>query len=304
MRRLGSTDLRLLRIFATVVDCNGFANAQVALNLSQSTLSTHMANLEARLGSTLCRRGRRGFKLTRAGEETYRAAIEMFRSIDAFEGRMARVHGRETERLRVGVVDAVATSGDFSLARALAAFCEAHEGVVVDLETLPPERLERAVAEGRRDVAIGPLSCALPGLDYASLGHERHLLYCGRDHPWFGRPDETISQADFASVRFSVRAYRYFDDVYRLGRVRVGGSVSSMEAQEVMILSGVFVGFLPEHRGADWTARGLMRPVRPESWSDASRFSVAHDARGERGAIKRAFVEALIETARARPAAL
>ena len=302
MRRLGSTDRRLPRIFAAVVDCNGFANAQVALNLSQSTLSTHTANLEARLGSTLCRRGRRGFKLTRAGEETDRAAIEMFRSIDAFEGRMARVHGRETERLRVDVVDTVATSGEFSLARALASFFEAHEGVVVDLETLPPERLERAVPEGRRDVAIGPPSCALPGLDCASLGHERHLLYGGRDHPWFDRADETITQGDFAAVRFSVRAYRYFDDVYRLGRASVGGSVSSMEAQEVMILSGTFVGFLPEHRGADRTARGLMRPVRPESWSDASRFSVAHGARGERRAIKRAFVEALVETARARPA--
>ncbi len=302
MRRLGSVDLRLLRIFTTVVDCNGFSNAQVALGLSQSTLSTHMASLEAVLGSRLCQRGRRGFKLTRSGEETYRAAVELFRSIDAFEGRMARVHGRETERLRVGVIDTVVTATEFSLARAVGAFAREGEGVHLDLATLPQEKLERAVAEGRCDVAIGPMSRSLPKLEYVDLSVERHLLYCGREHPWFDMPDAVITQAHFADARFSVRAYRYFDDIYRLGRARVGASVSSMEAQEVMILSGAFVGFLPEHRGAEWAKRGAMRAVRPAVWSDRSRFSIAYDAVSERRTIKRAFVSCLLASVAETPA--
>lgn len=297
MRRLGSVDLRLLRIFTTVVDCNGFSNAQVALGLSQSTLSTHMASLEAVLGSKLCQRGRRGFKLTRSGEETYRAAIELFRSIDAFQGRMARVHGRETERLRVGVIDAVVTATEFSIPNAVAAFARENEGVMLDLATLPQEQLERSVAEGRCDVAIGPMSRSLVKLEYVELASEGHRLYCARGHPWFDRPDEEITQADFAEVRFSVRAYRYFDDVYRLGRARVGASVSSMEAQEIMILLGAYVGFLPEHRGAEWTRRGAMRAVRPSVWSDRSTFSVAYDAFSARRVTKRAFVSCLLATA-------
>lgn len=302
MRRLGSVDLRLLRIFTTIVDCNGFSNAQVALGLSQSTLSTHMASLEAVLGSRLCQRGRRGFKLTRSGEETYRAAVELFRSIDAFEGRMSRVHGRETERLRVGVIDTVATAAEFSLAEAIGAFARETQGVHLDLSTLPQEQLERAVAEGRCDVTIGPMSRSLPKLEYVDLSVERHFLYCGRGHPWFGRTDGEITQKNFAGVRFSVRAYRYFDDVYRLGHARVGASVSSMEAQEVMILSGAFVGFLPEHRGAEWVARDAMRAVRPSVWSDRSRFSIAYDAASERRTIKRAFVSCLLASVAERPA--
>ena len=54
-------DLKLLRIFASVVRHQGFANAQQALNLSTSAISTYMSQLEANLGLVLCHRGRGGF---------------------------------------------------------------------------------------------------------------------------------------------------------------------------------------------------------------------------------------------------
>ena len=41
MRRLDNIDLRLLRVFVTLVEAGSFADAQIALNLSQPTLSTH-----------------------------------------------------------------------------------------------------------------------------------------------------------------------------------------------------------------------------------------------------------------------
>ena len=50
MRHLSDIDLRLIRIFCTIVESNGFAGAQIALNMGQSTLSTHLAALEAKLG--------------------------------------------------------------------------------------------------------------------------------------------------------------------------------------------------------------------------------------------------------------
>ena len=51
MRHLSDIDLRLIRIFCTIVDCSGFAGAQIALNMAQSTLSTHLsvARSQARL---------------------------------------------------------------------------------------------------------------------------------------------------------------------------------------------------------------------------------------------------------------
>ncbi len=53
-------DLKLLRIFVSVVRHQGFANAQQELNLSTSAISTYMSQLEASL-APLQRTGERSF---------------------------------------------------------------------------------------------------------------------------------------------------------------------------------------------------------------------------------------------------
>ncbi|MFW8641943.1 LysR family transcriptional regulator [Rhizobium beringeri] len=55
---VSSPDLHLLRVFVAVTEAGGFSAAQLTLNVSQSTISTQMSDLEARLGLKLCRRGR------------------------------------------------------------------------------------------------------------------------------------------------------------------------------------------------------------------------------------------------------
>ena len=57
LANLSEGDLRLLRVFAKVVEAGGFSAAQIELNVSQSTISTHMTALEQRLRVRLCERG-------------------------------------------------------------------------------------------------------------------------------------------------------------------------------------------------------------------------------------------------------
>jgi DNA-binding transcriptional LysR family regulator len=153
---------------------------------------------------------------------------------------------------------------------------------------------------GGRDVFLGPSFQPLPGLAYAELPAETHHLYCGAGHPWFDRPDAAITQADFLAAAFSVRSYQHFDDTYRLGRVTARATVGGMEAQELLILSGAYLGFLPAHRGQAWARAGRMRPVKPDDWSMRSRFFLAWDPRPEGVALRRAFAR-LVEAAASRP---
>jgi LysR family transcriptional regulator, transcriptional activator for bauABCD operon len=67
---VGEIDLRLLRVFMAVADHGGFAAAEVALGKNKSAISMDIANLEARLGSRLCQRGRGGFSLTDEGRRS------------------------------------------------------------------------------------------------------------------------------------------------------------------------------------------------------------------------------------------
>ena len=70
-------DLKLLRIFASVVRHQGFANVRQALNLSTSAISTYMSQLETNLGLVLCHRGRGGFSLTSKGELFHQETLRL-----------------------------------------------------------------------------------------------------------------------------------------------------------------------------------------------------------------------------------
>jgi hypothetical protein len=51
----------------------------------------------------------------RRHEETYSAAQELFRSLEGFGAAMARVHGRQRARLRLGVIDTVESFDELGL---------------------------------------------------------------------------------------------------------------------------------------------------------------------------------------------
>lgn len=291
MRRLDNIDIRLLRIFVALVDAQGFANAQITLNLSQSTLSTHLAALERKLGTSLCERGRRGFRLTEFGEATYEAAKRLFADIETFQARIGRDQGRLRGRLRVGIVDGVVTSPVLGLQTALARYCAYAPDVFIDLSMGTPSSLEAAAAEGLRDVVIGPMSQKIPGLKYLPIYREQQALYCGHTHPLFHVPDAEISQEAIDQTSFSVRGYLHFDDLYRANHPRPAATVMQMEAQLMMILSGRFIGFLPSHIGELWESRGQIRTLKKHKYNFTSSHFVVTRNVDEKRALIQSFIE-------------
>lgn len=77
-------DLKMIRIFCTIVECGGFTPAQAVLNVGMPRLSSTISDLEVRLGTRLCQRGRRGFRLTNEGAATYAAARTLLGDVDRF----------------------------------------------------------------------------------------------------------------------------------------------------------------------------------------------------------------------------
>jgi DNA-binding transcriptional LysR family regulator len=75
-------DLSRLRVFVSVVDCNGYSAAAAHLNLSQATVSFHVGELERLLGTKLLIYEHHKLRLTTAGEEVYRAAVRMLHDAD------------------------------------------------------------------------------------------------------------------------------------------------------------------------------------------------------------------------------
>src|SRR5205807_7002622 len=94
LSNLSDGDIRLLRVFSKVVEAGGFSAAQIELNISQSTISTHMTALEQRLGVRLCQRGRSGFSLTEKGQRIYQASQRLFASLDELRSEAGAVRSR------------------------------------------------------------------------------------------------------------------------------------------------------------------------------------------------------------------
>ncbi len=274
MRRLDNIDLRLLRVFVALAEAGSFNDAQIALNLSQSTLSTHLKSLERLLNGALCLRGRRGFRLTPFGEATLRAARELFDDIDRFQNRLGWTKDRLVGRLGIGIVDSVITNPALALQEPLERFSKAAPDVYVDLRLGTPHELEQWIVEGTRDLVIGPLSRKSPAVVYIPLHQEAHALYCGQGHPLFAK--DRITVADIEAAKFSVRAYRQLDDLYRVNHPKASASVMHMEAQAMLILSGQYIGFLPRHMGEFYVNENRMKAVRPQTYQFISSHFAAH----------------------------
>jgi LysR family transcriptional regulator, transcriptional activator for bauABCD operon len=296
MRRLDNIDLRLLRVFVVLADAGGFADAQITLNLSQSTLSTHLSELETRIGGRLCLRGRNKFKLTDLGQATYDAARKLFLDIDDFHSRVASSSGGLTGRLKIGVSEGVFTSPQLGMQNMIARLMKPDFDIFIDLFLGTPSELEQRLANGDRDIVIGPLTQKSAGVVYRPYFQEPHFLYCGKDHPLFKRPDSSISQSIIDATRLSVRGYRQFDDLFRVGHPRAGATIIHMEAQLMLILSGHFIGFLPEHIAASWVQDNAMRAIKPRTYNFKSLHNIAFRERDTDRPVIAAFLKCLRTT--------
>ena len=264
LTNLSEGDIRLLKVFAKVVEAGGFSAAQIDLNISQSTISTHMTSLEQRLGVRLCERGRSGFHLTERGKLIYQASQRLFLALDEFRSDAGAARNCLTGNLVVGIVDSLISNPACALDRAISAFNQKAPEVQIAIRVTSPSEIERVVLEGSCDLGLGTCGRHSPYLDYEDLFEERQVLYCGRGHPLFERSHKA-GITDLGGQQFIRRAYAAPDKLPRGIKLVSTAVADLMEAVAVFILSGRYMGFLPAHFAELWVARDLMRPLLEEA---------------------------------------
>jgi LysR family transcriptional regulator, transcriptional activator for bauABCD operon len=260
LANLSEGDLRLLRVFAKVVEAGGFSAAQIELNVSQSTISTHMTALEHRLGLRLCQRGRSGFSLTEKGKLIYQASLRLFAAIEEFRSEAGAARGCLVGNLTVGIVDNLINNPACRLHDAITRFNLRAPEVQIGVQVAAPTEIERAVLEGRFDLGFGACGRHSPYLHYDDVFEERQVLYCGRGHPLFERSADA-SVSDLKDQQFARRAYAAPNKLPTGVRLSSTAVADLMESVAVFILSGRYIGFLPTHFAEQWVSQDLMRPL-------------------------------------------
>lgn len=298
--QLADIDLKLLRVFCTIVEAGGFTAAQTRLNISQSRISTLVADLEARLGMRLCQRGRIGFRLTDKGRAVYDAAQRLFARLSDFSAEVGALKGAMWGELHIGIVDSTITNPDCRLIEAIRRFKTQAPDVTLRLQIAGPHDLERGVLDGRLQAAIGAFHHHVAGLSYGLLFHERQTLYCGRGHPLFERPERELTVAEIARVPFADRGYMEGARPRVPFAPKAATTTDYMEALAMLVLSGHYIAYLPAHFAARWVDGGQMRALLPAKLSFDSAFEVAKRRGTMLTAVLYAFLDAL-EAAHPRP---
>ena len=289
-----AADLKSLAVFRAVAEHQGFAGAQTALNMSPSAISFHIKALEERVGFVLCRRGRQGFELTGRGRIAYERAKAVLASIEDFDNEMGELRSTAVGTLRLGLVDNTVSDPDPPMHTVIREFLRKNARARLDIQIGSPDDLLVAVANGEVQLAILPESEQMEGLQSRRLYTERHSLYCSPDHPLFMRDQTALSIEEIATYRFVVRPYANLRELGSFPGAEVGAHASNMEAQALFILSGHFIGMLPDHYASHWVARQELRALLPHQLGLDSPFYMVSRSGRRPSLIARNFIQELV----------
>lgn len=275
-REIADLDLRLLRVFRAVVQCGGFAAAEVELNKSKSAISMDMAALEQRLGICLCRRGRAGFALTREGELVYAATLRLFDDLDRFNQQVNAATSNLSGQIAVELDDSFLFTAEELLSDALARFAGDHPNVHIDLRSTSATDVERDLLEGKIDLGITSISKSPSSFTTIALFDEEVGLYCGRGHPLFDVPDGAGLGAEIARHRtIAITTPSSSEIKAMLNMLDIRASATTDVSRVLLVLSGCFLGFIPAGLARHWVARGRLRRLLAERICYANRCSAA-----------------------------
>ncbi|MFJ1257378.1 LysR family transcriptional regulator [Cupriavidus sp. CuC1] len=274
MGQLSDMDLRLLKVFKTVVDCGGMTAAERELNIGGSTVSRHIKDLETRLGLVLCRRGRSGFALTAEGQRVYDEVLRLLASVDSFRNSIDDIHLRMGGSLEVAMFDKLVTNPDARVATAIARFSDLAPDVALSIHVASTNPTERGILDGTFHVGIVPSYRSSKSLSYTELFGETMLLFCGENHPLYGADHRPLTWQNLQSYAFAGLGFVSPNmEISHRARLSRRATAFDQEAIALLILSGRYLGFLPNHYAAEFVTRGTMQPIAPNRFKYAVKYS-------------------------------
>tara|TARA_R110002074_G_scaffold63907_2_gene152878 strand:- start:11440 stop:12384 length:945 start_codon:yes stop_codon:yes gene_type:complete len=278
---LSDIDIRLLRVFPAVVEAKGFHSAQEQLNISTSTISSHMNQLETRVGFRLCQRGRSGFRLTPKGESFHQTVVEFFAAVNSFQLKTQQLQKSQQDVIHLGIIDNLATDDTCPLHGALSWFYGAYqsnEPTSLTIKVLSPEAIEKGLINKSLDIGVGIFDHHHSDLTYEPLYDERDVLVCRPDHRLAQMSDPKGLANAIADEKKVVRHFmqkREFPFITQ-EHDSVIATVCNVEESALMILHGPFIGFLPQHYARPWLDDGRLVALMPERFVHYSEVFLAY----------------------------
>jgi len=271
-------NLDRLRTLLAVADLGSFAAAAKALHLAPPTVTLHVAQLEARLGSRLLHRAPAGVSATAAGSVLIEQARRLLATADDMLQTVQRQIAARGGRVRLG-----ASTGALAhlLPQALQALAGGHPEINVQVAVVTSEEAMSRLVAGSLDIGIVALpQPALRGIRVQAWRRDPVLAFIPA--PW--NPPRQVTPAWLAArpliandrgTRLSRQTGEWFAAAGERPQARI--ELNYNDAMKSLVAAGYGAALLPHEAGAPPPdARISMRALKPA----LSRvLGIAHRAR-------------------------
>jgi DNA-binding transcriptional LysR family regulator len=287
-------DIKLIRIFKTVVECGGFTAAESVLGMTKSAISLQMSSLEKRMNMRLCYRGRGGFNLTDEGAAVLESAEIFLASIEAFRNDINEINKDLRGDLNIGLINNLVSQPQMLITHTLRKIRQISDKININITMSTPADIENGIMDGRFHLGAAPFYNHSSGLEYQSLYSESYLLYCSNEHPLFTCKAIAIDQ--LKETNTIITNHRMIPEAIELHeRLRCTATASDHEGIAFLILTGTYIGFLPDHYAAYWVEKNMMKPLLPETFNFKSNISLVSKKGAKHNQIIKQFLDFIEE---------
>lgn len=172
--------LRQLRYLDALARVRHFGRAAEAVNVTQSTLSAALKDLETTLGAALVDRDRRRVVFTPAGEEVLRRGRVLLEDAEALVAAAAATRAPLSGLLRLGVIP---TIGPFLLSKVLPGLRHAFPQMKLVLVEDQTARIVDQLESGALDLLLLALPCDCGSAETMDLFEDEFLATLPKGHP-------------------------------------------------------------------------------------------------------------------------
>ncbi len=187
--------LESLKIFCDVVRWASFSRGAAENNLSQSSASQAVHQLELRLGVKLIDRSKRPLVVTAQGKVFYEGCKDLVGRYFEVENRVKALEDSSNVVGTVGVAS-IYSVGLHQLSRFVKTFGEGYPGADVRLEYLHPTRVVESVVNGIAELGLISFPKRWPELTVIPWRVEEMVLAVHPSHPLAGRDVIDIRELD------------------------------------------------------------------------------------------------------------
>ena len=253
-----------LKYFLAVTRRGGFTQAARALNVTQPTVSSGVAELERDLGVRLFNRDSRHVDLTLEGRTLMSYALQIEDLLEEAGERLSR--DVLPDGFRFGAIDAAVI---YLLPEILKTYVDTYPQMDLSIQVAPSRYLVEDLLTNRSEFALISLPLDNPRIQTISLCSDEFLLVVGGGHRLAGRTAITPAEAARETLILfhpdSV-SRQIVDERFAAAGVapRIVMEMSSPEAMRKLVEAGVGVSFLPQMAVQDALATGNLCAVPVE----------------------------------------